>query len=104
MIWHRLRGHLVEPFRVITSGAAVALAVLVRPCVREAVATRARAGVYHGVEGFGHRSRAYVGKDSSGLWKAARRGQFVADEVFSSWAEALAYALGKDETDDRETE
>ena len=57
--------------------------------------TRARAGGT-GEEAFGYTSRAYV-RWSLGEWIGYRAGEFVGRE-FDTWAEAMAYALGEDET------
>lgn len=66
--------------------------------------TRARAGGT-GVERFGYVGRGVVRRHYglSGSWRATRALR-INHYVFDTWAEALAYALGKDETDDRETE
>lgn len=64
--------------------------------------TRARSGVYRGVESFGHVSRAHV-RRFSGLWLAFRAYRDFG-VTRNTWAEALAYALEEDGTDDRETE
>lgn len=59
--------------------------------------TRARAGGT-GEEKFGHYSRAHVRKcPFSGRWRAFRAYRDVG-VTRNTWAEALAYALGKDET------
>lgn len=57
--------------------------------------TRARAGGT-GEEKFGYYERAHVKKDGSD-WVGFRP-YFLLGEVRSTWAGALSYALGEDET------
>ena len=59
--------------------------------------TRARAGGT-GEEEFGHSSRAYVRWVVIG-WRGYRVWD-AEGEDFDTWAEAMAYALEEDETDD----
>lgn len=65
--------------------------------------TRARAGVYRGVEAFGSETRALVFRvrDWQGMrtvtWCGVRQMKEWG-EYFGTWAEAMAYALEEDET------
>jgi len=67
------------------------------------VVTRARAGGT-GEQEFGHYVRAWVCQLMASREWVAWRSESTDCEQFDTWAEAMSYALGKDETDDRETE